>query len=70
LFEVVLVERKERLMHTVGQLRAVVDLEFGESTLIPYDGLLNTGTIKQAAVTEIREITPGSQHTHESPCLS
>lgn len=54
-FEVVLVERQERMMHVVGQIRAVVDLDFAEGTLIPYDGLLKSGTVKQAAVTEICE---------------
>lgn len=58
-FDVVLVERKEVMVHVLAQVRAVVvGGEFASRTLISYDTLLKRGSVKRANVTSIREWWP------------
>jgi len=53
--EVRLVESRDRFVHNVAAIRAVVDPSLVEKTLIPYDKLLRRGSVLHGKVTSIGE---------------
>lgn len=55
--KVTLIEKRDRFVHNVAAIRAVVDPSLLPSIMLPYDKLLKNGTFRQAAATGLGEGT-------------
>lgn len=65
-FNVVLIDRKDHLMHNIASVRAVVQPGYENDILIPFHSLLKYGSVVAGEVTQITEHTV-TIHGHKDP---